>query len=148
MRLAILYGKESDAHHHFIERASDYFDTVLGAFMPQTNVVYDAEGSKIIYKDANLCQFDAVFLRLFDSDLIHGEHIPELLADNDVYTQMDRDSIAIASNKFYTMRVLAQGGIGVPKSCYVAFTDEAVKAATNLGYPVIVKLISGYGARE
>lgn len=147
MKLAVLYGKTSDQHHYFLDAFKDHFDKVLGVPMVGTRFSYDDEGAKLLYKSTNLCDFDAVFLRLFGADLYVGEHVPEILIENEVYTQMEKDSLSIASNKFYSMRVLAEGDVPVPKSIYTLSTKETVKAAEQIGYPVIVKLISGYGGK-
>jgi len=147
MKLAVLYGKTSDQHHYFLDAFQDHFDKVLGVPMTGTRFCYDEEGARLLYKSTDLCQFDAVFLRLFGTDLYVGEHVPEILIENGVYTQMEKDSLSIASNKFYSMRVLAEGGVQVPKSIYTLSTKETVKAAEKIGYPVIVKLISGYGGK-
>ena len=147
MKCAVIYGKKSAQHHHFIEAGKDHFDKVLGAPLEGIRTVYTDEGTKLMYNNTDLCEFDAVYLRLLGSDLMYGEHIPEVLRENDVYTQLDSDSLAIASNKFHMMKVLSDGGIPVPRSTYTLSTKETERAGGMLGYPAVIKIISGYGGK-
>ncbi len=147
MDCAVIYGKKSAQHHHFIEAGKDHFNKVLGVPLEGIRTVYTEEGTKLMYNNTDLCEFDAVYLRLLGSDLMYGEHIPEVLRDNDVYTQLDSDSLAIASNKFHMMKVIADGGLPVPKSTYTLSTKETERAGNMLGYPAVIKIISGYGGK-
>lgn len=143
---AIIYGPESDEHPAFLEAAETYFDTVLGVPFDRVHLRY-GDGAQIMYRNTNLAEFDCVFLRLFDADMLFGEELPHLLADKPVYTPVDPESLFIASNKFYTVKELSKYGIPVPDSTYVLSTQEAERAADDMGYPVVVKLISGYGGQ-
>ncbi len=147
MKCAVIYGKKSAQHHHFIEKGKEHFDKVLGVPLEGVRTVYTEEGTKLMYSNTDLTEFDAVYLRLLGSDLMYGEHIPGVLKDNDVYTQMESDSLAIASNKFHMMKVLAEGGVPVPRSTYTLSTSETERAGEMLGYPAVIKIISGYGGK-
>ncbi len=146
MDLCILYGTESTEHDRFIDRAETYFDSVMAVPVDGMRLVFD-DGVAARYKQTDITAFDAAFLRVFDEDILFGEHLPGLLAENGVYTQADADSLSIATNKFYSMKVLAEGGMTVPQSSYLLSTDETERAAAEYGYPVVLKLISGYGGR-
>lgn len=145
MNLCILYGKTSTQHDLFIEAAEDYFETVTAVPLAGTRTVDTEDGATVMYRDNDLSTFDAAFIRFFGDDLLFGEQVPEVLMHNGVYTQLDRDSLTIATNKFYSMNVLAEGGINVPRSAYVLSTEETKRSADDFGYPVVLKLISGYG---
>lgn len=147
MDCAVIYGKKSAQHHHFIEAGKKHFDKVLGVPLEGVRTVFTQEGTKLMYNNTDLCEFDAVYLRLLGGDLMYGEHIPEVLRDNDVYTQLESDSLAIASNKFHMMKVLADGGLPVPRSTYTLSTKETERAGSMLGYPAVIKIISGYGGK-
>ena len=147
MKCAVIYGKKSAQHHHFIEEGKKYFDKVLGVPLEGVRTVYTEDGSKLMYSNTDLTEFDAVYLRLLGSDLMYGEHMPEVLKENGVYTQMESDSLAIASNKFHMMKILAEGGVPVPRSTYTLSTEETERAGDMLGYPAVIKIISGYGGK-
>lgn len=147
MDCAVIYGKKSAQHHHFIEAGKKHFDKVLGVPLEGVRTVYSDDGTHLMYNNTDLCEFDAVYLRLLGGDLMYGEHIPEILRDNGVYTQLESDSLAIASNKFHMMKVLADGGLPVPRSTYTLSTKETERAGDMLGYPAVIKIISGYGGK-
>jgi len=147
VKCAVIYGSKSAQHHHFIEQGKKYFDKVLGISLEEVRTAYDEEGAKLMYSNSDLTEFDAVYLRFLGNDLMYGEHIPEILRDNGVYTQIDSDSLAIASNKFYMMKVLADGNLPVPRSDYTLSTKETERAGDMLGYPAVIKIISGYGGK-
>ncbi len=146
IKCAVIYGDKSAQHHHFIQAGKEYFDTVLGVPLERVRTVYD-DGAHLMHKNTDLCDFDCVFVRFLGSDLLYGEHIPEILSDKGVYSQLEVHSLSIASNKFYTMKVLSEADIPVPRSMYSLSTEETEKAAEKLGYPVVIKLISGYGGK-
>ena len=147
MKCAVVYGKKSAQHHHFIEKGKKYFDKVLGVPLEGVRTVYTEEGTKLMYSNTDLTEFDAVYLRLLGSDLMYGEHIPEVLKGSGVYTQMEADSLAIASNKFHMMKILAEGNVPVPRSTYTLSTKETERAGGITGYPAVIKIISGYGGK-
>ena len=147
IKCAIIYGEESDQHHVLMDSAKDYFDKVLAVPMDSLRVVYNEEGIKIMYKTTDLTDFDCVFLRVFGNEMLFGENIPEILETEGVYTQVDVDSLTIASNKFYMIKVMEDGDLPVPKTSYTLSTTETERAAESLNYPVIIKIISGYGGK-
>lgn len=145
MKLAIVYGEVSTQHQMIIERADDIFDSVLAAPIDGIKFVHGEEGSKVMYKDSDLTEFDAVYIRIDDRDALFGEHLAEVLNQEDVVTQAENDTFAYDSNKFYNMKVLAENGIKVPDSVYTLSPDNAVSAAERFGYPVIMKTVQGTG---
>lgn len=146
LRCAIIYGGESDEHPAFLQAAEHYFDTVLGVPFPSVHLVYK-DGIHLQYRDTDLLQFDCVLLRLFDTDMLHGEQVPDVLRRHGVYTQLDSMALFVATNKFYTIKILGDAGLPVPHSMYMLSTETAEQASNVLGYPLVVKLISGYGGQ-
>ncbi|MFP4115620.1 MAG: RimK family alpha-L-glutamate ligase [Candidatus Aenigmatarchaeota archaeon] len=146
MKLAIVYNDDLPVNK-LIEKAEKYFDKVLALPVEGLRYVFDEEGNKAMYKDANLCDFDAVYLRIHDFDLFFMEQIIEILKENNVYMQMEPDSGLVASNKFLTMMRLRENGIPVADSVYALSPEVAVESTKSLGYPVAVKLLSGYGGK-
>lgn len=146
MDIAIPYGASSTKHNLLIEAAEDYFDNVVAVPLDGVKTVFD-DGLQLVYKNSDLTTFDAAFIRFFDADMLFGEYLPEILIRNGVYTQLDADSLTIANNKFYAMKVLSEGGLNVPRSSYLLSTEETERVAAEFGYPVVVKLISGYGGK-
>ncbi len=144
MKLAIIYGDVSTKHQLIMKRAEDIFDSVLAVPVDGLKLVHGEE-QKVLYKDINLTDYDAVYLRTDDRDMLFAEHLVEILNEEDVVTQAENDTYSYESNKFYSMKVLAENGINVPNSVYTLSPDVAVKAAERLGYPVIMKTVKGVG---
>ncbi len=148
MRFAIIYTPFLEQHPHIIERAKDYFDDVLA--VPIEGVRYKYRQSKnpqVLYKNTDLTDFDVVFPRLAGKDLLFSEQLIEILNESEAYVHMDSDSFSLSSNKFYTMKELSGNDIKIPRSIYTLSTETATEAANNMGYPVTIKLISGYGGK-
>ncbi len=145
MKMAIIYGDISTTHQLMIERAEELFDTVLAAPVEGLTFLHSEEGNKVLYKEADLTEYDAVYIRTGDKDKMFSEHIAELLNEEGVVTQADNDTYAYEANKFYSMKILAENGVKVPDSVYTLSPETAVEAAERLGYPVIMKTIGGAG---
>jgi ribosomal protein S6--L-glutamate ligase len=145
MKLAIIYGDVSTKHQLIMEKAEDIFDSVLAAPIDGLKFLHTEETQKVLYKDIDLTEYDAVYIRTDDRDMMFAEHLAEVLNEEGVITQAENDTYAYESNKFYSMKVLAENGINVPNSVYTLSPDVAVEAAKELGYPVIMKTVKGVG---
>ncbi|MFB6145384.1 MAG: RimK family alpha-L-glutamate ligase [Candidatus Nanohaloarchaea archaeon] len=144
MKLAIVYGAISTKHQLIMERAEEIFDSVLAVPVDGLKYIHGEE-TKVVYKDADLTEFDAAYIRIDDRDMMFAEHLAEVLNEAGVVTQAENDTFAYDSNKFYNMKVLAEAGVNVPDSVYTLSPDVAVDVAKNLGYPVIMKTVRGAG---
>lgn len=118
---------------------------MLAAPVDGLKFVHNGDGNSVYYKNTDLTEFDAVYIRTGDKDKIFSEHLAEVLNENGVVTQAENDTYAYEANKFYSMKVLAENGVNVPDSVYTLSPETAVKAAEKLGYPVIMKTIGGAG---
>jgi len=147
VKMAIIYGEISTTHDLIIERAVDMFESVLAVPVDGIKFVHSEEGSKVYYRGTDLTEFDAVYFRTGDEDKMFSEHIAEVMNQAGVVTQCEDDSFAYESNKFYSMKILAESGVKVPDSFYTVSPQTAVKSAEKLGYPVIMKTIGGAGGQ-
>ena len=145
MKLGIVYGDISTKHQLIMERAEEIFDSVLAAPIDGVKFIHGEEGSKVLYKDADLTEFDAVYIRIADNDMMFAEHLVEVLNDAGVVTQAQNDTYGYESNKFYSMKILSENGVKVPNSVYTLSPEVAVEAAAGMGYPVIMKTVRGAG---
>ncbi len=147
MKLGIVYGEVSTQHQLIMERAEDIFDSVLAAPIDGIQFVHTAEETKVVYKGTDLTEFDAVYIRTDDRDMMFSEHLTEVLNEAGVVTQAENDTYSYESNKFYSMKILSENGVQVPDSVYTLSPDVAVEAARRLGYPVIMKTVKGVGGQ-
>lgn len=147
MKLAIIYGDISTTHQLMIERAEDLFDSVLAAPVSGLKFVHSEEGSSVFYKGTDLTEYEAAYFRTGDEDKMFSEHIAEVMNESGVVTQCENDSFAYESNKFYSVKILAESGVDVPDSFYTISPNTAVESAKKIGYPVIMKTIGGAGGQ-
>ncbi|MFB6158382.1 MAG: RimK family alpha-L-glutamate ligase [Candidatus Nanohalobium sp.] len=147
MKFAIIYGDVSTTHRLIIEEAEEIFDSVLAAPVEGLKFVHSSEGSKVLYKDTDLTEFDAVYVRTNDQDALFSEHLVEVLNEAGVVTQAEDESFAYSNNKFYSMKILSENNVNVPDSFYTISPETAVDAAERLGYPIIMKTIGGAGGQ-
>jgi ribosomal protein S6--L-glutamate ligase len=144
VKLGIIYGEISTRHQLMMKRAEEIFDSVLAAPVDGLKYVHGEE-NKVLYKDTDLTEFDAVYIRIDDRDMMFAEHLVEVLNEEGVVTQAQNDTFAYDSNKFYNMKVLAENNVRVPDSVYTLSPEVAVESAREMGYPVIMKTIKGAG---
>lgn len=148
MKFAIIYTPFLEQHPYIIEKAEEYFDSVLAVPIEGVRYEYSSDGEpKVMYKNTDLSEFDVVFPRLSGEDLLFSEQLIEILNESDAYVHMDSDSFSISSNKFSTVKELSGTEVKVPRSIYTLSTEAATDAAEDIGYPVTIKLISGYGGK-
>ncbi len=147
MKLGIIYGEVSTRHQLIMERAEDIFDSVLAAPIDGIQFVHSSEETKVVYKGTDLTEFDAVYIRTDDRDMMFSEHLTEVLNEAGVITQAENDTYSYESNKFYSMKILSENSVQVPDSVYTLSPDVAVEAARRLGYPVIMKTVKGVGGQ-
>lgn len=146
MKLVIVYGEISGTHQLLIDRAEDLFDSVLAAPIEGLKFVHGEEEG-VYYKGTDLTDFDAAYIRVSDRDQLFGEHLVEMFNESGMATHCESDAYAYESNKFYSMKALAEAGVNVPDSYYTVSPEKAVEAAERVGYPVIMKTVNG-GAGE
>ena len=107
------------------------------AFGPSTQAILDEAASR-----------DIPYIRLDPFSLVQlglGVHQQRIRA-----TMTSRTSgiaVDVASDKALTNRLLDSAGLPVPRSAVVRTEDEAVAAATRLGFPCVVKPLDGNHGR-
>ena len=107
------------------------------AFGPSTQAILD---------EANLR--DIPWIRLNEASLVqlgHGVHQKRIRAT--MTSQTSSLGVDIASDKKLTNQLLAGTGVPVPRAEVVRSAEEAVTAATRVGYPVAIKPLDGNHGR-
>lgn len=75
----------------------------------------------------------------------HGKYQKRIWAT--VTSETANIAVDVASNKELTNRLLHEIGIPVPQSQIVSNADQAVRAASRIGYPVVLKPLDGNHGR-
>ncbi len=91
---------------------------------------------------------DIPWIRLNAQSLIqlgHGRYQRRIQAT--ITSETHYIAVELASDKEETNKILADLGLPVPRQRLVHSADEAVRAATRMGYPVVVKPVDGNHGR-
>lgn len=134
----LIYGTESDfdfVHEHeenVIKLAARFaYGPSTGAIVQEAN----RRGIPVLRLDS----------RRSLVQLGHGKYQRRIWAT--VTSDTANIAVDIAGNKELTNRLLHEIGIPVPRSIIVRIADDAVKAASRLGYPVVMKPLDGNHGR-
>ncbi len=149
MKFLLIGGKRSSeiVNKYLIEEAKKVFDSVLFAPLDKIRIKYKNEKVDVFFKEKALSEFDAAYIRIFSEDIPFGEIIIDILKKNGVYIPTNAEAIHITNNKYYTSQTLSKIGIKVPSTIFAVSPKSIKKAGNVLGFPIVVKLISGFGGR-
>lgn len=148
MRFCLISGKAGeDVKQIILEEAKKKFDQVL--YVPIDKIRIDCHDgkNKVMFKSTDISEFDAVFLRAFDSDFLFAELILENLESAGVYVQNSLDGYQVASSKFYTVQQASRIGVPVPDSSMSIMPEKCHEIALHMGFPVVLKLLQGFGGK-
>jgi cyanophycin synthetase len=107
------------------------------AFGPSTQAIIDEAASR-----------DIPWIRLNEASLVQlgwGSYQQRIRAT--MTSKTSALAVDIASDKHVTRRLLASAGLPVPRGEIVQSEDEAVAAATAIGFPVVTKPLDGNHGR-
>ena len=107
------------------------------AFGPSTQAIVEEAISR-----------DIPYLRLNTASLVQlgqGVHAKRIRAT--MTSQTSSVAVDIASNKELTLKLLSAAGLPVPRSESVRQVDDAVRLASRIGYPVVLKPLDGNHGR-
>lgn len=116
-------------------------------FAPIRDVVVtiDKGKTKITYEKHDLTKFDYVLPRIDSKRAEYGYQLMKAFDSTDVLKPYSADAVPMAHDKFLTTQLLAKSRLPVPKT-YLAKTQESLKnVIKTIGFPVMIKLKSGYG---
>ncbi|MFH1586528.1 MAG: ATP-grasp domain-containing protein [Candidatus Diapherotrites archaeon] len=149
MRLLIISGSKSlgKANQYFVSEGKKLFDSVL--LIPLTSIRVELDGKKprAFYKNTDLTKFDACLPRLFAEDFVFGEVVLDILQNSGVYMPTTAEAYQISNHKYYMSKALSEISIPIPDSALCVGTVPAVKIAEKMGYPIVVKMLSGFGGK-
>lgn len=107
------------------------------AFGPSTQAIVDEAVSR-----------DIPWIRLNSASLVQlGQGIHQERIRATMTSRTPSVAVDIAGNKELTLSLLSAAGLPVPRSESVRVVDDAVRVATRVGYPVVVKPLDGNHGR-
>ncbi|MFT4309050.1 MAG: ATP-grasp domain-containing protein [Candidatus Woesearchaeota archaeon] len=148
MRFALISGQDGeDVKHIFIEEAKKIFDSVL--YVPIDLVRIDLEDNEIKakYKNVDLTSFDCAYIRVFQKDFLFAEILLDLLESKGIAMPSCLDGYQITNHKYFSVQKVSRIGIPSPDSSLSISPGSALCLGEKLGYPLVLKLLQGYGGK-
>tara|TARA_Y100000310_G_C20693389_1_gene823829 strand:- start:397 stop:1275 length:879 start_codon:yes stop_codon:yes gene_type:complete len=148
MKICILSGESGDDIKPLIvKEAQAKFDSMLFASLKKIRISCENGETKIFYKNKDLSEYDVVWVRAFGEDFVLAEMVLDILENSGVYVQSTAEAFQVCNHKFYTIKVASSIGIPVPDSSISVTPEVSASIVKRTGFPVIVKLLSGFGGK-
>jgi ribosomal protein S6--L-glutamate ligase len=140
-------NERQEVKQMILEEAHKFFDTVLFAPLKKIRIECVNGKNKLTFKGTDLTSFDACYARLFSKDLMFGEIVLDILNQSDVFVPLTPEGFQVTNHKYFTVKVLSRENIPVPLSSLAIKPQTAIDMSHKIGYPIIIKLLSGFGGR-
>ncbi len=149
LKFLLINGSKADekATRNLTNAAKHYFGTVLTVDLDKIRVECVDGKTKLMYKNIDLTTFDACYPRLFSNDFVFGQIIIDILENSNVYVPVSLEGYQVTNHKYYTVKLLSKVGVPVPNTGLCAGQDAAVSLAEKIKYPLVIKLLSGFGGK-
>ncbi|MFH1391151.1 MAG: RimK family alpha-L-glutamate ligase [Candidatus Diapherotrites archaeon] len=148
MKICIISGKSGvDVQPLIIEEAQKKFESMLFVSLNKIRISCENGETKIFYKNRDLSEFDVVWVRAFGEDFVLAEMLLDILENSGVYVQSTAEAFQVCNHKFYTIKVVSSIGIPVPDSSISVTPEVSANIVKRTGFPVVVKLLSGFGGK-
>jgi len=129
-----------------IKEAKEKFSNVL--YAPVNQIVLKLGKDYVMnYNGIDLKDFDYCLPRIDALRAQYGFHVirfMDLIGMNKPYSAQ---AILIAHNKFYSLEQMKKADVPVPETYMVTSKETSKKLLDNVKYPVIIKLVDGFGGR-
>ena len=108
----------------------------------QCDILMDAEQPRLFYHGEPIFGIDAVIPRIGASVTAHGAAVIRQLEAMKVYSVTRSDALLRARDKLFSLQLLAQAKIDIPKTFYVKQSSDLSLLFKQLGgTPVVIKLL-------
>lgn len=130
-----------------LKEAKTCFGRVLFVPIHKIKFVADGNDTKLYYKDRELSNFDVCYPRLSSSNYFLAEPLLRVIEQSKMYTPVSLEGFQWSNHKFYTVRQLVKAEIPVLPSSLFVSPNAAKQAVNRFGFPVVLKLISGFAGK-
>lgn len=130
-----------------INEAKKYFDTVLSLPLNKIRIECVDGKTRLLYKDTDLRKFDVCYPRFFAEDFLFGQIVLDILWSSRTYLPNCPESFEVANNKYMTVQLLSEIDVPLPATALSVSQKSAMEISEKLGFPIVVKLISGFGGK-
>jgi len=148
MKFVLISGQDGeDVKHIFLEEAKKIFDSVLYVPLDLVRIELGEKGIVVKYKNVDLSSFDCAYIRVFQKDFLFAEILLDLLESKGVIMPSCLDGYQITNHKYFSVQRVARIGIPSPDSSLSISPKSALSLGEKLGYPLVLKLLQGYGGK-
>ncbi|MCD6092730.1 MAG: RimK family alpha-L-glutamate ligase [Candidatus Aenigmarchaeota archaeon] len=118
-------------------------------YVPLNDIVLkiNEKSSEMFYKKENLSNYDYCLPRIDAARAQHGYHVIKFMDIKGMKKPYSAETVLIAHNKFMSLDVLKRAGVPVPETYLVSSIESAKLLLKKMKYPVIIKIVSGFGGR-
>jgi ribosomal protein S6--L-glutamate ligase len=130
-----------------IEESKKLFDSVTFVTVDKIEVKTEDGEVDLVYKGKSLLGYSAIYPRFSSKDYVMGEAILKVIENSNIYCPVNLQSYQITNHKYFTAQRLSDKGIpGVVTTFFISpkFAELSVQ---ETGYPVVMKLISGFAGK-
>ncbi len=130
-----------------IAEGEKLFDSVLFVPVHKIRIVEEKGENKLFYKDIDLLKFDACYPRTGAKDFFLAEAVLKIIDDSEMYSPVTLESYQYSNHKYYTVKKLAEAGIPTLDASLSVSAEASSSVIKKFGFPVVLKLISGFAGK-
>ncbi len=148
MKFLLIEGIHSteDVRLLILEEAKKYFDTVLSVPLSKLKIECIRGENKVYYKNTLLNEFDVAFIRVFAEDFAFAQPVLYSLKSCKVMPHC-LEAFSITNNKYHTTKLVSELDINIPTTSLTTTPEATMQIVKKIGYPAVVKLLSGFGGK-
>lgn len=132
----------------FIEESKEVFDKVTFVTVDKIEIHTESGKAGLYYKGKSLLEaYDVVYPRFSSKDYLLGEAVLKVIEGSSIYCPVNLQSYQITNHKYYTAQRLADKGVPGIVTTFFMSPKFAELSVQETGYPVVMKLISGFAGK-
>jgi ribosomal protein S6--L-glutamate ligase len=127
-----------------MDEAKNVFSTVN--YIPVNEIQLSLKKTpEITYDGKDITKCDYCLPRIDSKRAPHGYHVIRFMDMLNIKKPYNAESVLIAHNKFMSLEVLNKAGVPIPATYMVSSLAAAKKLLKKMKYPIILKLVGGFG---
>ncbi len=130
-----------------IEEGEKLFDSVLFVPIHKIRIVEEKGENRLYYKDIDLLKFDVCYPRMGAKDFFLAQAVLKIIDDSNMYSPVTLESYQYSNHKYYTVKKLIEAGLPTLPSSLSISSEASNKTINKFGFPVVLKLISGFAGK-
>ncbi len=149
MKFCLIASEKSDeeVRQIMMDEAQKLFDSVLYVPLKKIRIECRKGKTRVMFKNTDLSEFDAAYLRVFGDDFVFGEVVLDALGNTDIFLATSPEAYQMCNHKYFTVKALSKIGVPSLNSSLAITPKTAVAVAKKIGFPVVVKLLRGFGGK-